>query len=135
MFDVGLLELFIVATIALIVLGPDKLPAAARSAGLMIGKFRRTISDIQDDLERQARLDELKEKLRDPDTIFSDEQSNSNMDAEQEAKLDLQDSQSLELEQADSQESFTSENEFPARPKQIDSKKIAIQTASPKADD
>lgn len=74
MFDIGFLELMVVGILGLLVLGPERLPKAARTVGLFIGKIRRTMSNIQDDLERQARTDELKEKLKDPYATFLDEE-------------------------------------------------------------
>ncbi|WP_419812475.1 Sec-independent protein translocase protein TatB [Bacterioplanoides sp.] len=73
MFDIGFLELMVVAILGLLVLGPERLPKAARSLGLLIGKVRRTMSNIQDDLERHARTEELREKLKDPYATFMDD--------------------------------------------------------------
>lgn len=74
MFDIGFLELMVVGILGLLVLGPERLPKAARTVGLFIGKIRRTMSSFQDDLERQVRTDELKEKLKDPYATFLDEE-------------------------------------------------------------
>lgn len=136
MFDIGFLELFIVATIALIVLGPEKLPTAARSLGLMIGKFRRTINGIQDDIERQARLDELKKKLDDPESIFEDDASQNTSDSyddEQEAQQDL-DNQLTPVIDLD-MDSQTNKTESPIKPEKINKQKITIQPTNPSAHD
>lgn len=74
MFDIGFLELMVVGILGLLILGPERLPKAARTVGSFIGKIRRTMSNIQDDLERQVRTDELKEKLKDPYATFLDEE-------------------------------------------------------------
>jgi sec-independent protein translocase protein TatB len=74
-FDIGFLELMVVGILGLLVLGPERLPVAARTVGLFIGKIRRTMSNFQDDLERKVRTDELKEKLRDPYATFMEEES------------------------------------------------------------
>lgn len=74
MFDIGFLELMVVGVLGLLVLGPERLPKAARTVGLFIGKIRSTMSNIQDDLERQVRTDELKDKLKDPYATFLDEE-------------------------------------------------------------
>jgi sec-independent protein translocase protein TatB len=79
-FDIGFLELMVVGILGLLVLGPERLPVAARTVGLFIGKIRRTMSNIQDDLERQVRTDELKEKLRDPYATFLDEEESAAKD-------------------------------------------------------
>ena len=72
MFDIGFTELLVVGVLGLLVLGPERLPKAARTLGLMIGKVRRSMSNIQEDLERHARTEELKAKLRDPAATFLD---------------------------------------------------------------
>ncbi|MEQ3692606.1 MAG: Sec-independent protein translocase protein TatB [Thalassolituus sp.] len=73
MFDIGFMELLVVGVLGLLVLGPERLPKAARTLGLMIGKVRRSMSNIQEDLERHARTEELKAKLRDPAATFLDQ--------------------------------------------------------------
>jgi len=91
MFDIGFLELMVVAVLGLLVLGPERLPHAARSLGLMIGKVRRTMSNIQDDLERHARTEELREKLKDPYATFLDDDEQkqvANSAAEPDSKQD-----------------------------------------------
>lgn len=77
MFDIGFLELMVVAILGLLVLGPERLPKAARTVGLFLGRMRRTMSNIQDDLERQIRTEELREKLKDPYATFLDDDSPS----------------------------------------------------------
>jgi len=60
MFDIGFAELLIVAVVALVVLGPEKLPTAARAAGLWIGRIRRTLSGIQNEISEELRIDEMR---------------------------------------------------------------------------
>lgn len=60
MFDIGFAELLIIAVVALLVLGPEKLPTAVRTLGLWVGKFRRTVSGIQAEISEELRLDELR---------------------------------------------------------------------------
>jgi len=79
-FDIGFLELMVVGILGLLVLGPERLPKAARTVGLFIGKIRRTMSNIQDDLERQVRTEELKDKLKDPYATFLDEEESATKD-------------------------------------------------------
>lgn len=64
MFDMGFLELLLCAVIALLVLGPERLPVAARAAGRWIGKARRMTRNFTDEMERQLRAEELREKIR-----------------------------------------------------------------------
>ena len=73
MFDIGFMELMVVGVLGLLVLGPERLPKAARTLGLIVGRVRRSVSNFQEDLERQARTEELKKKLRDPAATFLDD--------------------------------------------------------------
>lgn len=61
MFDVGFSELALIGVIALIILGPDRLPKAARTAGLWVGRARRMLSDVKADIDREVRRSELEE--------------------------------------------------------------------------
>lgn len=60
MFDIGFAELLIIAVVALIVLGPDKLPTAIKTVGMWVGRIRRTVSSIQSEISEELRIDELK---------------------------------------------------------------------------
>ncbi len=59
MFDIGFLEIVIIASIALVVLGPERLPRAARTAGLWVGRARRMVADVKSDIDREIRESEL----------------------------------------------------------------------------
>lgn len=61
MFDVGFSELVVVGLIALIVLGPKRLPEVARTAGRWMGQLRRFIADVKLDLDREIHAGELSE--------------------------------------------------------------------------
>lgn len=60
MFDVGFSEIIIIAVVALIVIGPDKLPKLARTYGLLYGRVQRYVSGIKQDMEREVALDQMK---------------------------------------------------------------------------
>lgn len=64
MFDIGFLELLICGVVALLVLGPERLPTAARAAGRWVGKSRRLVRQFTSELDRQLKADELREQLR-----------------------------------------------------------------------
>ena len=66
MFDIGFSELVVIGLIALIVLGPKRLPEVARTAGKWMGQLRRFINNVKQDLDREIHQDELAElrKLR-----------------------------------------------------------------------
>ena len=64
MLDVGFSELLVFGIIGLLVLGPDKLPEAARFAAKWYSKFKRTISNVQNDIDRELRLSEFREQMQ-----------------------------------------------------------------------
>ncbi len=64
MLDVGFSELLVFGIIALLVLGPDKLPEAARTAAKWYAKFKRAITSVQNDIDRELRLSELREQMQ-----------------------------------------------------------------------
>ncbi len=73
MFDIGFWELVIIATVALLVVGPDKLPALARETGKWLGKFRRMINNLQRELTQELSMDEAKaykDKIEDLDSLM-----------------------------------------------------------------
>lgn len=64
MLNIGMTELLAFGVIALLVLGPDKLPEAVRFIGKWSTKIKRTVSNIQNDLDRELRLSELREQMQ-----------------------------------------------------------------------
>jgi sec-independent protein translocase protein TatB len=60
MFELGFWEMVLVAVIALIVFGPEKLPQFARRAGYWIGRIRRQVNDVRNDIEREIAMDEMR---------------------------------------------------------------------------
>lgn len=63
MFDIGFWELILIAVVALLVIGPERLPKVARMAGLWVGRARRTLASVKDEIDRELRAQELKEIL------------------------------------------------------------------------
>ena len=63
MFDIGFLELAIIGLVALIVIGPDRLPGVARTAGKWVGRTRHFITQVKQDIDREIQQDELKKAL------------------------------------------------------------------------
>ena len=61
MFDVGFSEMLMIGIVALVVIGPERLPKVARTAGLLLGRMRRYVSDIKADINREMQLEELKQ--------------------------------------------------------------------------
>jgi sec-independent protein translocase protein TatB len=63
MFDIGFWELCLIGVIALLILGPERLPRVARTAGMWAGRARRFMSEVKADIDAEMRRDEL-ESLR-----------------------------------------------------------------------
>jgi sec-independent protein translocase protein TatB len=60
MFDIGFSELLVIAIVALIVIGPQRLPTVARTLGHLFGRMQRYVNDVKADISREMELDELK---------------------------------------------------------------------------
>ncbi|MCV6639179.1 Sec-independent protein translocase protein TatB [Candidatus Albibeggiatoa sp. nov. NOAA] len=64
MFDIGFWELALILVVALVVIGPDKLPGAARSIGLWVGRAKRIVNTVKNDIDKELRLQELQEQMK-----------------------------------------------------------------------
>lgn len=60
MFDIGFSELVVIALVALIVIGPERLPKVARTLGHLLGRMQRYVNDVKSDISREMELDELR---------------------------------------------------------------------------
>ena len=60
MFDVGFSELIVIGIVALVVIGPERLPKVARTAGHLLGRMQRYVSDVKADISREMQLEELR---------------------------------------------------------------------------
>ena len=87
MFDVGFSEILVIALVALIVIGPERLPKVARMLGHLFGRLQRYVAEVKADIDREMQMDELK-KLQ------------SNM---QEAAREIEQSVNREVRAAESQ--------------------------------
>ncbi len=72
MFDIGFSELLMIAVVALIVLGPERLPKAARFAGLWVRRARAQWYSVKSELERDLAADELRRSFNDAQDAFRD---------------------------------------------------------------
>ena len=95
MFDVGFLELALIGVVALLVVGPERLPKLARTGGMWFGKARRFVSSVKQDIEQEIRADELKRtfeenKINNPlkDVVEETKQSFSEIKEETEKAAD-----------------------------------------------
>jgi len=60
MFDIGVTEIFLIGVVALIVIGPERLPRVAKTVGLLFGRMQRYVSEVKADISREIELDELR---------------------------------------------------------------------------
>ena len=60
MFDVGFSEFIVIGIVALVVIGPERLPKVARMAGHLLGRMQRYVNDVKADINREIQLDELR---------------------------------------------------------------------------
>jgi sec-independent protein translocase protein TatB len=63
-FDIGFTELMVIGVVALIVIGPERLPGVARTIGHLAGRLQRYVNDVKADISREMEFDELR-KMRD----------------------------------------------------------------------
>jgi sec-independent protein translocase protein TatB len=60
MFDVGFSEIVVIAVVALVVIGPEKLPKTARTLGVLFGRLQRYVGEVKADISRELELEELR---------------------------------------------------------------------------
>lgn len=66
MFDIGFWELLLIAVVALVVVGPERLPKLVRVVGLWVGKANASIQSVRSEISRELRAEELKQALNKP---------------------------------------------------------------------
>jgi len=72
MFDVGFSEIVVIAVVALIVIGPERLPKVARTLGHMFGRLQRYVNEVKADINREMELDELRKLQTEVQTAARD---------------------------------------------------------------
>ena len=75
MFGISFSELLLVGLVALLVLGPERLPGAARTAGLWIGRLKRSFNAIKQEVEREIGADEIRRQLHNEHILSMEEQA------------------------------------------------------------
>ena len=75
MIDLGIEKLMVIGAVALIVIGPEKLPRVARTVGTLLGKAQRYVADVKAEVNRSMELDELKKMKDSVETAARDVES------------------------------------------------------------
>ncbi|MES2673880.1 MAG: Sec-independent protein translocase protein TatB [Pseudomonadota bacterium] len=69
MFDIGFSEIIVCAVVALVVIGPERLPETVRTVGLWVGRLKRSLHQTRVDIERQMGVDDLRRELQNEDIM------------------------------------------------------------------
>lgn len=88
MFDIGFFELCIIGVVALLVLGPERLPRAARTAGMWLGRAKRMVSQVKRDIDDELRQEELHELREVKDNLSKTGESMSSFKEELNQQVD-----------------------------------------------
>lgn len=64
MFDVGFFELVVLGVVGLLVLGPERLPHAIRMGSAYLGKFRRAVTNVREEFEREVNIQEMQQRIK-----------------------------------------------------------------------
>jgi sec-independent protein translocase protein TatB len=75
MIDIGLSKLALIGVVALVVIGPERLPKVARMAGTLFGRAQRYINDVKTEVTREIELEELRSMRKEVEAVASDIQS------------------------------------------------------------
>ena len=75
MFDIGFTELILIGVVALVVVGPQRLPVATRTIGTLLGRAQRYVNDVKSDIQRQVDLEELRKVQQQVKTMGDELQS------------------------------------------------------------
>src|SRR5882724_2910060 len=72
MFDIGFTEIFVIGVVALIVIGPERLPRVAKTVGHLFGRLQRYVNEVKADINREIELDELRKLQQQVQTAAKD---------------------------------------------------------------
>lgn len=81
MLDISFFELLVIAVVALVVIGPERLPEAVRGVSLWIGRFKRSLRETRSELERQIGADDIRRQLHNEEVMQSLEKTRREIEA------------------------------------------------------
>ena len=85
MFGISFSELLLVGLVALLVLGPERLPGAARTAGLWVGRLKRSFNAIKQEVEREIGADEIRRQLHNEHILSLEQEARKILTPQQQA--------------------------------------------------
>ena len=80
MFDIGFSELLVCVVVALVVIGPERLPETVRTVGLWIGRLKRSLRDTRSEIERQIGADDIRRQLHNEEIMQRIEETRRDME-------------------------------------------------------
>ena len=139
MFDIGFWEIALISMIALIILGPERLPRAARSLGLWVGKARRMMAEVKRDIDREIDAADLKKIQEIKQEVKETVQDSKKMFEEASIKQDLDEAKSVLEETATTlNENISDESNqaaAPVAPSKLEKPQPVIKNDTPAVDE
>ena len=137
MFDMGFTEMVLIGIVALIVIGPERLPGVARTAGKYVGRLKRFMTSVKADVEQELRADELRQILsqqqKELDSL-KDTISEAGHDIEKHSNLDAAIGESPNPHDIADEVEARGEHDEPAEVPRVDQDTPAEAPAAPVAD-
>lgn len=87
-FDIGFVEICTILVVSLIVLGPDKLPIAARALSRFFRTVTRTVNSFKSEVDRELQMDELKRQMQQQQEQFANMVNQANSDISSQSNVD-----------------------------------------------
>jgi sec-independent protein translocase protein TatB len=133
MIDLGLTKIALIGAVALVVIGPEKLPAVARMAGTLFGRAQRYINSIKTEVNREMQMDEMRkmqESIRDAASGINKTLTDDIAEAGQELN-DAMNEASTAYHGADSGTHIPTDSELAAKSRHFRKKKLAQSSSTP----
>lgn len=89
MFDVGFTEILVIATISLLVIGPERLPETVRTVSMWVGRFKRSLRDTRREIEQQIGADDIRRELHNEEVMRNLEKIRSEVSTPLEEEISL----------------------------------------------
>ena len=113
MFDIGFSELLVCGVVALIVIGPERMPEAVRNMGLWIGRFKRSMRETRQEIERQIGVEDIRRQLHNEDIMRSLEQTRNEINSELNSVIEHVQSDDTAIENRNPPRTYSQEQQLP----------------------